>query len=60
MDLKRKLELAAQTVASIADHDDSDATVRLAALDKVQALLDTQRAAIAARVADEVAAQLGA
>lgn len=59
MDLKRKIDLAAQSIASIADHDDSDATVRLAALDKVQALIDAQRAAIASRVAGEVASQLG-
>lgn len=59
MDLKRKLELARSSVESISRHDDLDAQVRHAALDKLVEIIEAERAAIEARIADSVKVELG-
>ena len=59
MDMKRKLEILAQSVASIATHTDDDSVILLAALDKADAIIGDARAAIATRVAAETAAAIG-
>jgi hypothetical protein len=54
MDLKRKTEIACQTVDSISRHDDEDASVRKAILDAVISHIEAEKAAIDARVAERV------
>jgi len=56
MDLKRKIEIAAAALTSIATHSDADSTVRLAALDAATALIDKAKVDIAKETAADVAA----
>ena len=58
MNLQRKIEIAAQAVASVADHDDVDAQVRLAALDRIEEHIRAQRAAINSRVQASIVSEL--
>lgn len=60
MDIKRKLELTSQHIESIARHDDVDLAVREAALDKVVAQVEEERAAAKVRVQAKVEAALAA
>ena len=55
MDMNRKLELLDQSLKSIARHDDEDAAVRHAALDRVEAMVKAERAAMDKRVNDRIA-----
>lgn len=50
MDLNRKLELLTASVRSISQHDDLDAAVRHAAMDRVEAIVASERLGIDARV----------
>lgn len=50
MKLNRKLEIVEQAVKSISSHTDEDAAVRAAALDRVSALVQTEKAALDAEV----------
>lgn len=59
MDIRRKLEITAQAIASISRHDDEDSTVRLAALERVREQVEEAAAAIRAEVAQEVAQAVG-
>ena len=58
MDFIRKLELADAAIQSIARHDDAEAAVRLAALDKVSDIVERERVAIAHRVQRDIDAAL--
>ena len=60
MDIKRKLEVAQQAIQSISTHDDEDLAVRNAALDRIVALVEAEKAAAAQRVAERIAAHMGA
>lgn len=55
MNLTRKIEVAAMAITSISRHDDEDAAVRHAALDRVEALLRAERDAIDARLRAHIA-----
>lgn len=55
MDIPRKIEIADQAVRSISHHRDEDAAVRKAALDAVAALIERERAAIDAEIAERIA-----
>lgn len=59
MDIRRKLEITAQAIASISAHDDEDSTVRLAALERVKQQAEDAAALIRAAVAQEVAQAVG-
>lgn len=50
MDLARKEQLTLDHINSISSHDDEDAVVRKAILDRVSAHIDEQKAAIDAAV----------
>jgi hypothetical protein len=58
MNIQRKLEIHAQAVASITNHDDADSTVLLAALDKAAESIAAAKEAVQARAAAQVAAAL--
>ena len=58
MDINRKLELVTMNVRSISTHDDVDAAVRLAALDRVDAMVAAERKGINDRVQAEIGATL--
>lgn len=60
MDMKRKVEIAAQAVRSIADHSDADSVVLLAALEQVQANVAGSIALVRDRAAAEAREALGA
>jgi hypothetical protein len=55
MNLQRKIEVATMAVTSISRHEDEDAAVRHAALDRLEALVKAEREAIDARVAERIA-----
>lgn len=55
MDLNRKLEVVSMAVTSISRHDDEDAAVRHAALNRVEALIKAEREAMGARVVERIA-----
>ena len=57
MDIAKKLDYARQAINVIAQHDDEDSAVRKAALDRLNEHIEAERAAIAARVAERIAAQ---
>lgn len=59
MDLKRKLELTESAITSISRHDDEDAAVRHAALDRVVQMIERERAGIDQRVKERTASMLG-
>jgi hypothetical protein len=59
MDLKRKIEICTQAIESISRHDDEDAAVVKAALDKVISVIELERAQLDAKVAARVAESLG-
>lgn len=50
MKIARKIEIAEQAVRSISMHDDEDAQLRLAALDRLEATIKAEREAIAKRL----------
>ena len=60
MKLNRKLEIVEQGLVSISSHQDADASVRLAALEAVDKMIDAQRAAIEKEVADSIKTELAA
>lgn len=46
MDIKRKLQIVEQAIQSISTHDDADSVVILAALGRIQIMLDDQAKAL--------------
>jgi hypothetical protein len=58
MKLNRKIEIAQQAIASISTHEDDDAAVRVAALDRVIAYADQAKSSIAAGIEADIAAKL--
>lgn len=58
MKLNRKLEIVEQAVKSITSHTDEDAAVRAAALDRISALVQTEKAALEAEVKAGIEAAL--
>lgn len=50
MKLNRKLEIVSQAVKSISTHGDEDAAIRVAALDRVAAMVATEKEAVQAEV----------
>jgi hypothetical protein len=58
MDIRRKLEIVEQSVASISRHDDEDMAVRSAALDRVDAFIAAERAKMKERVDERIAASI--
>lgn len=58
MNFKRKLEIVEQSIKSISRADDMDAAVRIAALDRVDAIVKAERKAMAERVAEKIKAQV--
>ena len=59
MNIKRKVEIAEQSLRSISQHDDEDMAVRVAALDRVAAFVGSEKAAMQARVDAKIAASIG-
>lgn len=59
MDLKRKLEIVDQAIASIVTHTDADAAVRKAALERIELKLITSKDALGAEIKDSIANELG-
>lgn len=59
MDLARKTELAAQAINSISRHDDEDAAVRKALLDRVIDHVLAEKVAMDARVEARLAELVG-
>lgn len=59
MNIAQKLAYADQHLESIATHDDADAAVVLAALDHIVDRVAVHKAAVNAKVAAEIAAQVG-
>lgn len=59
MHLTRKIEIAEQSVRSISTHDDLDAAVRHAALQRLAQFIDAERKAIDERIAAKVAEHVG-
>jgi hypothetical protein len=55
----RKLEIVDQAIQSLATHDDEDAAVITASLDRVIALCEREKGALAARVAARIEALIG-
>lgn len=60
MDIKRKIELAQQSIASIARHDDEDLAVREAALNRVGEIIAAERDQMEERVKARIAQTVGA
>lgn len=60
MDITRKVEIIKAGVESLARHDDMDAAVREAALDRVVAIVELERQAARDRVQAKIEAALGA
>lgn len=58
MDLNRKLEIVQLGIRSVSTHVDIDASVRLAALDRIGDAIAAERAEIEASVAAEIVASL--
>jgi hypothetical protein len=56
MDLKRKIEIVAMAIESLAGHTDADSVVRLAALDEVLLEVNAAKKAVASESAKEIAA----
>lgn len=56
MDLGRKVEIVEQSIRSLTTHDDVDAAVRHAALDRIEAAIKVEREAIDARVKAHIGA----
>ena len=54
MNLQSKITYARQAIEFIARHDDADAAVRNAALDKIIQLVEHERAQIAERVQKKI------
>jgi hypothetical protein len=54
MDIKRKLEIVEQSIRSISTHEDEDAALRHAALDRVAAIVEREKAAVDAAVAERI------
>lgn len=50
MNINRKIELAEQALRSLTTHDDVDVAVRHAALDRINAFIQTEREGMNARV----------
>lgn len=59
MKIAEKLPYAEQHIRSIARHDDQDAAVRLAALDRLVKFIEAEKAAIDERVKAKISAQVG-
>lgn len=59
MDMKRKLELIDLSIKSISMHEDEDAQVRQAALDRVIEMVKGEKVAIEAKVAADISDKLG-
>jgi hypothetical protein len=59
MDIKRKIEIVGLGIASISGHEDVDAEVRKAALNRVIEIATEAKAGIDLKVAEETAATLG-
>ena len=59
MDLQAKIVIARRAVESISRHDDEEAAVRLATLDRVDEIIKAERAAIRERVRARLEQVLG-
>jgi plasmid maintenance system antidote protein VapI len=59
MDIKRKLELAEQSIRSISTHEDEDAALRHAALDRIAAIVEREKKAIDADLAARIETATG-
>lgn len=59
MKIAEKLPYAEQHIRSISRHDDQDAAVRIAALDRLQRFIDAEKAEIELRVQAKIDAQVG-
>lgn len=59
MDITRKLEIAEQSIRSISQHDDADSGLRDAALKRLEAFVEAERAGMLARVQERIDAQVG-
>lgn len=58
MDMNRKLEIVQTSIRSVSAHVDIDASVRLAALDRIDDMVEAERVGIKAQLAAEIAASL--
>lgn len=56
MDIKRKIELLKSNLTSISEHRDVDSTVRLAALDHIVKLVESEREKIGVEIEEKKAA----
>lgn len=60
MEMKRKVELAQQSIAFISRHDDADMAVREAALKRIETFIASEREQMGVRVAEKIESSVGA
>lgn len=59
MDIRAKLNMVERSIESIATHNDEDADVRRAALDRIVSLCEQAKAGVDSAVQADINAQLG-
>ncbi len=55
MDIKRKLEIAEQSIRSISTHDDQDSALRIAAMERLEKFIEAERQSMVDRVNESIA-----
>jgi hypothetical protein len=59
MKLNRKIQIVEQALRSLTTHDDADVAVRHAALERIEAFIKAERAAMDARVKAKIVDAVG-